>query len=121
VALLIGGWLVVSLPHDDSLCSRQGAMLTQLDAVHALTFTSRHLFQVEPQTRYNTQFLHSRDSNTIYMATMPRKVIHHDNLIQAQPNRGIDQMGHQPAASGTILTFGMSWCSLSVSSFVLNS
>jgi hypothetical protein len=59
MTLLIGGWLIVSLSHDDSLCSRQGVMLTQLDAVSRADFTSRHLFQVGAQTRYNTQFLHS--------------------------------------------------------------
>ena len=100
-------------------------MLTQLDAVSRADFTSRHIYfkQVGAQTRYNTQFLYSTFQHNLHghYAAQGKSCAWHDNLIQGQPNKGIDQMGHQPIASGTILTFGMSWCSLRVSSFELNS
>jgi hypothetical protein len=58
VAPLIGGWLVVSLPHDDSLCSRQGAMLTQLDAVSRADF-------------YISSSISSRATNTLQHSIPP--------------------------------------------------
>ena len=124
MAPLIGGWLVVSLPHDDSLCSRQGAMLAQLDAVSRAHFLHLVIYFKQSHKHATTPNSSARVSNTIYIAIMLRKeraVRWHDNLIQGQPNKAIDQMGHQPVAGSTILTFGMSWCSLSNSSFELYS
>jgi hypothetical protein len=88
VAPLIGGWLVVSLPHDDSLCSRQGAMLTQLDAVSRADFLHLVIYFKQSHKHATTLNSSARVSNIIYMPIVLRKetvVRWHDNLIQGQP------------------------------------
>ncbi len=99
MTFLIGEWLVVSVPHDDSWCSRQP------DAVSRAGFTSRHPFKsthkhattsnsthyTEPPLRYGTNILccSTRTLHTIF--------------ILGQPNRGVDKMGDRPITSGTHL------------------
>jgi hypothetical protein len=77
------------------------------DTVSRADFTSRHLFQVDAQTRYNnsTQSLHSKSSlrfeNNLQATALRNAGMPHDNVIQDQPNRRTDQTRHQQVASGT--------------------
>jgi hypothetical protein len=131
VALLIGRWLIGSLPHDDSLCLRE---LTQQDTVSRADFTSRHLFQVDAQIRYNNiaQSPPSTSQREILFEIRKQYTGHcavegkscavalrgaplsRTNLIEVLIRQGTDKLP-------LVLTFGMSWCSLSASSFVLRS
>lgn len=101
MAPLIGGWLVVSLPHDDSLCLRQGAMLTQLDTVSRADFLHLVIYFKQSHKHATTLNSSARVSDMIYIPIMlPKETVvrWHDNLIQGQPNTAIDQMPRQPAA-----------------------
>lgn len=74
MAPLVGEWLVVSLPHDDdSLCSRQGAMLTQLDAVSRARFLHLVIYFKQSHKHATTLSSPARVSNTIYIPIMLRK------------------------------------------------
>jgi hypothetical protein len=70
VAFLIGGRLIKGLPHDDGLLlkerSRDDGLVQELDAVSRAGFTSRHLFQVDAQTRYNNNPRHAANISGDY-------------------------------------------------------